>query len=448
MTAVSPKPEHSIARVERSLWGDPSFYGMTITQFLGAFNDNIFKQILLLLFVKIPLPNGEYRDLQWLAMLAFSLPFVLFSGFAGHLSDRYPKQRIILLSKVAEIVVMAIGCGLFVWYAQSGLTTLLVVLLTITLFAMGTQSAFFGPGKYGILPELFHQRDLPNANGVILMTTFLAVILGTALAGELKEDFGGQLWVSGLVSVAIAVVGTMTAMLIRSPRAAQPELKLESGSLFIPRDIWELFRQERGLYYAVIVSSVFWLTASLVMTAINGFGRYDLELGDRHTSRLLSTISLGIAIGSVAGGMASRDRFNTRVMKTGLWGLVVGLFVLACFGHWFGFWGAAAMLIALGAFTGLFAVPLQVYMQSCPPEELKGRMIATQNLLNWVGILMAAGAYLCAERVIKAFELRYATMFAVAAAFMLVVGILYHPRDALLTDEGVLEEPLPTLPVE
>ncbi len=418
------------------LWRDTAFWGMTATQFLGAFNDNLFKQILMLLFVRIPSPGGgPDRDLQWLGMLAFSLPFVLFSGYAGHLSDRHPKRRVIVLSKVAEIVVMAIGCLLFAWYSQSGLTLILVVLLTLTLFAMGAQSAFFGPGKYGILPELFHQRDLPNANGVILMTTFLAVILGTAIGGELKENFEGQLWMSGLVSVAIAVAGTATAFLIRSPAAAQPELKLEPGSLWIPHDVWKMFGKQRGLYYAVIVSSVFWMTASLVMAAINGFAKYDLALKDSLASRLLSTISLGIAVGSVVGGLASKDRFNTKVMKAGLWGMVGGLFLTALIGSKLGFWGAVGMMILLGGFTGLFAVPLQVYIQSCPPDALKGRMIATQNLLNWIGIMFASGIYLVSERLLKNFHWPYAVMFAVAGGMMLLVGLLYHPRDVVLMDK-------------
>ncbi len=425
----------------RVLWYDVAFWGMTATQFLGAFNDNLFKQILLLLFVKIPSPDGgPDRDLQWLGMLAFALPFVLFSGYAGHLSDRYPKRRVIVLSKVAEIVVMAIGCLLFLWYSRTGLTGTLICLLTVTLFAMGAQSAFFGPGKYGILPELFHQRDLPNANGVILMTTFLAVILGTAIGGELKENFADRLWVSGMVSVAIAVVGTGTAFLIRSPAAAQPGLQLERGSLWIPQDIWELFKRQRGLYYAVLVSSVFWMVASLVMTAINGFAKYDLELPDSKASRLLSTISLGIAVGSIVGGLASKDRFNTRVMKTGLWGMVGGLLATAVLGSWLGFWGGVAMMVILGGFTGAFAVPLQVYIQSCPPEALKGRMIATQNLLNWVGILLAAGVYFALERLLKWFEWPYAMMFAAAGGMMLLVGALYHPHDVVLVDKPEIEE--------
>ncbi len=421
-------------RTEKILWCDFAFWGMAGTQFLGAFNDNLFKQILLLLFVKIPSPDGD-RDLQWLGMLSFSLPFVLFSGYAGHLSDRYPKQRVIVLSKIAEIAIMATGCLLFLWYSQSGLSLLLVGLLTLTLFAMGSQSAFFGPGKYGILPELFHQRDLPNANGIILMTTFLAVILGTAAAGELKQDFGDQLWLAGIVAIVIAVVGTGTALLIRSPAAAQPNLKLEPGSLWIPHDIWALFREQRGLFYAVIVSSVFWMTAAMVMAAINSFATYDLELKERLTSRLVSTISLGIAVGSVVGGIASRDRFNTKVMKSGLWGMVGGLFLMAFVGSKLGFWGAAGMLVLLGAFTGMFAVPLQVYMQSCPPDALKGRMIATQNLLNWIGIMLASVAYFLSGLVIRALDLPYAVMFGISGAFMLIVGALYHPKGAVLTDE-------------
>ncbi len=148
------------------LYRDASFWGMTITQFLGAFNDNLFKQLMLLLALKVSL-----ADRQPLAMLVFSAPFLLFSGFAGFLSDRYSKRWIIVLSKIAEIAAMLLGMVGFFFYDKVGFTGLLVVL-----FLMGTQSAFFGPGKYGILPEMLRTSDLPRANGIILMTTFLAII--------------------------------------------------------------------------------------------------------------------------------------------------------------------------------------------------------------------------------------------------------------------------------
>src|SRR5690606_23623095 len=135
--------------------------------FLGAFNDNLFKQLVLLLCVDLA-RNDPTQDQQGWAGVCFAVPFILFSGYAGFLSDRNSKRRIVVLAKVAEVLIMAMGLLAFL---SGSLTALFVVL-----FLMGTQSAFFGPGKYGILPELLRDEDLPRANGIFLMTTFLAVI--------------------------------------------------------------------------------------------------------------------------------------------------------------------------------------------------------------------------------------------------------------------------------
>src|SRR6478736_2355229 len=212
------------------LFQDRSFWGMTATQFFGAFNDNLFKQLMLLLAIPVGAAAARKADEQGLATMIFSLPFVLFSGFAGYLSDRYSKRTMIVVCKVAEIGIMLLGMAGFLAYGAIGYRGLLVVL-----FLMGTHSAFFGPGKYGILPELFRESDLPRANGVILMTTFLAIIFGTASAGflgGLVYDAAGQrvperLWIGSLICMGIGVLGTITSLMVRPVPAAVPDLKFQ-----------------------------------------------------------------------------------------------------------------------------------------------------------------------------------------------------------------------------
>src|SRR6476620_4495963 len=221
------------------LFQDRSFWGMTATQFFGAFNDNLFKQLMLLLAIPVGAAAARKADEQGLATMIFSLPFVLFSGFAGYLSDRYSKRTMIVVCKVAEIGIMLLGMIAFLAYGTTGYRGLLVVL-----FLMGTHSAFFGPGKYGILPELFREEDLPRANGVILMKTFLAIIFGTASAGflgGLVYDAAGQrvperLWVGSLFCIGIAICGTITSLLVRPVPAAVPGLAFQPSGLFIPPD--------------------------------------------------------------------------------------------------------------------------------------------------------------------------------------------------------------------
>ena len=196
-----------------SLYKDPSFWGMSVTQFLGAFNDNLFKMLILLLAT----PSAEAiaagedaRDLQSEAMIIFATAFLLFSGFAGFLADKVSKRSVIVGSKVAEIVVMTAGLVGFYYYDVIGLTGMMAIL-----FFMGLQSAFFGPSKYGILPEMLRESDLPRANGIILMLTFLAIIFGVALAGFLLDLLGSKVWIASFVCIAIAIVGTITSLPIR-----------------------------------------------------------------------------------------------------------------------------------------------------------------------------------------------------------------------------------------
>lgn len=418
------------------LWGDLSFWGITLTQFLGAFNDNLFKQALLLLFVAVPTADGGTTDLQWLATFVFSAPFIMFSGYAGFLSDRYSKRPVIVLSKIAELLIMLGGAGSFLALAAWGMTTPVIVLLTTMLFCMGAQSAFFGPGKYGILPEVFRGPDLPRANGIILMTTFMAIIFGTALAGVMLQYLPVDLrWLVGVACSVIALVGILTSLWLRRPPAAFPGLPFEWSALAIPGDMLRLLRDDRPLLSAVTVSSFFWMAAAIVTMAINALGKDQLKLTDDKTSLMAAVISLGIAAGGVVAGKLSHNRFHVGVMRWGAIGMTICLALLAlpdptgARPHLLGFYGSLPTLVFLGAFTGMFAVPLQVFMQTRPPDKLKGRMIATQNLLNWIGILSSSLFYLAADRLNLALGLPKSVIFGTPAAVMLVIVVCYHPKD-------------------
>lgn len=439
-SAVEQKREGDQARSGLpTLYRDPSFLGLSITQFLGAFNDNLFKQILLLLFVAVPTATGNV-DYQWLGTLAFSLPFILFSGYAGYLSDRYSKRTMIVLCKVGEIGIMTMGLGLFLLLGGGDLTPGLLLLFSLAIFLMGSQSAFFGPGKYGILPEMLRERDLPRANGFLLMTTFLAIIFGSALAGGLLEIFRQQLWISGSACIVIAVVGTITALLIRPVRPGHPRLEFEWSSVAIPREMRRTLLRDRALILAVAVSSLFWMSASLVQMAVNALGKVQLQVGEWRTSIMMAMISVGIAGGSILAGSLSRNRFNTRVLKAGAWGMVACLALLSLPSgnidpaddrtpNLLGYFGSVLVLVVLGGFTGMFAVPLQVFLQSRPPPGQKGRMIATQNLLNWIGITMSAGVYFAAGQWNLSMGWPgFITFFGVPGTMMLVIALFYHPR--------------------
>jgi acyl-[acyl-carrier-protein]-phospholipid O-acyltransferase/long-chain-fatty-acid--[acyl-carrier-protein] ligase len=191
----------------------------------------------------------------------------------------------------------------------------------------------------------------------------------------------------------------------------------------------------------------------MVPSAVNAVGKIELQLGDALTSVLAGLIGVGIAIGCVIGGLVSGGKVNFRLLKVGSFGMLACLLLasipaggdvadlldaegkldrlpgLGDGRQWLGFYGSAPIMLLLGAFTGLFAVPLQVFMQSRPPSDKKGRMIAVMNQANWVGILISAVLYWALARLIEWQDWPRCTMFLFIALLMLPIALLYHPKD-------------------
>jgi acyl-[acyl-carrier-protein]-phospholipid O-acyltransferase/long-chain-fatty-acid--[acyl-carrier-protein] ligase len=430
------------AAAQPKLLADRSFWGMTLTQFLGAFNDNVYKQTLLLLFAAVPTKfdaAGQVAgttDLQGAGSFLFALPFIFFSGLAGYLSDRFSKPRVIWLCKIAEVGIMLVGVALFLLYDRMGMSLQMAAIFSIVLFLMGSHSAFFGPGKYGILPELFHERDLPQANGIILMTTFLAIIFGTTLAGQLMDAFPRDLWVIGGVCVGIALLGVGSSLLVRGLPACQPQLRLTMTHLTVSREMRTLLKSDAPLHLALWMSSIFWMAGAMVLLGVNSLGENQFEIPKTWTSLLWAAVSGGIAAGSLLSGLLSRGRFHVGLLKTGAWGLFVSLVAMTLpggsSGQLLGYWGSFVCLIALGIFTGMFAVPLQVLMQMRPPPELKGQMIATMNLLNWSGIVLGGILYQVITWLLEALGWPPSYSFGIMALMLGGVAVFYRPQEVAL----------------
>ena len=413
---------------------DRSFWGLALTQFLGAFNDNVFKQIVLLLALPVAAGAGAMQnseDMQGWATFVFSLPFVLFSGFAGYLSDRFSKAPIIVYSKVAEIVVMLLGMVAFYYYGSLGSPGTWTVL-----FLLATQSTFFGPGKYGMLPELFRASDLPRANGLILMSTFLAIIFGVTFAGELMTWLVGKdmaatdrLWIGSLICIVIAIVGTLTSLMIRKTPIAQPNAKLTADAFGLNKDILSLLRNDKPLLIALLVSCVFWMVASIAMPAVNRVGVNMLALDMNATSKLVGMIAVGIMIGAPIGGFLCRILPSHRSVTIGLWGIVLCLLLL-------GFWKGNALLLSvnltrvvlilLGISAALYSIPLQVFLQERPPNQLKGRMIATMNQANFLGMMMAGPLYQLFLQIAKWLNYPVSSVFWMIGIMVVPLAIFYR----------------------
>ncbi|MEO0530009.1 MAG: MFS transporter [Planctomycetota bacterium] len=437
--ANEPLPSSTRVADVPPLSKDTSFWGMTATQFLGAFNDNLFKQLMLLLATPTAVEiaaaqaNGEtVPDRQAEAMIVFAAAILAFTGIAGWLADKTSKRTIIIGAKMAEIVVMTLGMIGFLLYGTFGFGGMLVVL-----FFMGVQTAFFGPSKYGILPETIHDRDLPTANGIFLMFTFVAIIFGVVLAGAIGAKTETA-WRGSAICIAIAVIGTGTSLLTRRVPPANPELKLRWYDWLVPPESIALVRRDRELLLALMVTSSFWLLGSIVQQAVNALGKSQLGLGDGQTSILAAMLGIGIPIGCLLGGKLSAGRINPRVVAGGAIGIVISLGLMSLRGgpdgHLLGFYGSIPVLVAAGISTGVFIVPIQVAVQALPPANEKGRIIALMNQCNWVGIIVGAFLFKGAVLFCDTFDQPRNTAFAVGALVMLPIALFYRPKERELGD--------------
>ena len=420
-----------------SLYSDKSFWSMTTTQFLGAFNDNLFKQVILLLCVDYALQQGGVDKYQPIAQVLFALPFILFSGFAGYLSDRYSKQRIVVLCKLAEILIVLAGT---LALSLGGLTGVFVVV-----FLMGTHSAYFGPPKYGILPEIVAGRNLPVANGIFLMTTFLAIILGTASAGFLKGYVPDQLGFVGSVFVGIAVLGTISASLVRKTPASHPNLPFSWSSLAVSGETVRMFWRDKTLLSVLLVYSLFWLIAGVVPQAVNAFGKLQLfvdvdkQIADQRTSLMTACLGVGIMLGSALAAWLSGPRVNFKMVIIAAWGILFSMAAVTGVGMlpWSvaGIeWGARGALVLVGVFGAMFSVPLQVFLQARPPADQKGRAIGAMNLINWIGVVLASAVYGGCEWLFRTLEWNTSATFAAVGLLMLPVALWYRPVDGALAE--------------
>ena len=363
---------------------DPGFAWMLAAQFLGALNDNIYRfSVSFLAFALARQPDSIWDPDVVLATMTASLvaPFLIFSNYAGQLADRFSKRSVLIATKSLEIVAMA--GGLVALYLDS------IGAMIVALFLMGAQSALYSPAKYGSLPELLPDRDLSRGNALIEMSTFLAIILGGVLGGNIYETFHDTPVMIGVIVLVISIIGTLCSFGIgRTPpgRTARPFSWNPVGDIAL--GMRELHRNRR-LWLTAMGISYFWFVGALIQQLVLLYGDQVLRTTPTLTQLLGAMIAIGIAIGSLAAGRLSGHKVELGLVPIGAVGIAIGSFFLA--GVHESYMAAAICLAVLGFFGGLYSVPLNAMLQQKADENKRGRFIAANNVMNTVGIMLASG---------------------------------------------------------
>jgi acyl-[acyl-carrier-protein]-phospholipid O-acyltransferase/long-chain-fatty-acid--[acyl-carrier-protein] ligase len=389
-----------------------SFHLLNATQFLGALNDNIFKLLVIFMLINLKGPDSTNTILS-LAGAIFVIPFLLFSSGAGILADRISKQTIIIFTKVFELFCMSFGLIAILFESEIGAYT--------ALFFMATQSALFGPSKYGIILELVDPKMVSKANGTLTSSTYLAIILGTFLASFIADITNKNFVLEGCFCLFISVIGLLTSLGIR--RTAPQNSPKKINPLFL----YEIYQTVRigwkvpHLITTIFGSSFFLFIGAFTQLNIIPFAMQSLGLTEVGGGYLFLAMAVGIAIGSVLAGQISKDKVEPGLSCIA--GFFVALFFIAL--HFFSFSLVATLLILtlLGMFGGAFLIPFDSYIQLNSPQEHRGQLIAANNFFSFIGVLAAAVAlYLFSEK----------WGFTASSGFFLV-GLLTLFLDLVLT---------------
>ena len=354
------------------------FQAFLWTQFFGAFNDNVFRSIVGLRALHEQ--NGRYASL---VVGVFVLPSLLFSGYAGHLADAISKRRVLIAVKVFEIAVMAFGMAAL-------LSGRIEWMLTVV-FLMGLHSAIFSPAKYGIVPEICRDEELSRANGLLEMSTFVAIVLASAVGSLLYAAWSADLWKMGLVTLAVAVVGWATSLRItrvaasgsREPFRLNPFAEVTTGTRHL--------LQDRPLWLATLGISYFWFVAALLQPDLEHFGRQLLHADDLHIGLLWTFLAVGLGAGNLLAGRLSGDKVELGLAPLGAGAMAVFAILLAAAGGSYVLAVTAVVLLAVA--SGLFAVPLYAYVQKRSGSQEKGRIIGTANFLQTLAMILATGLF-------------------------------------------------------
>lgn len=416
-----------------SLFKHKTFRPFFLTQFLGAFNDNIFKNALAIFITYQAVNEIEAGKITGLAGALFIAPYIFFSMLAGQLSDRYEKARFIKQTKLAELIIMLLGAFGF-WLSN-------VNFLLVVLFMMGTQSTFFGPAKYSILPQVFKKdEELVGATSYVEMATFLAILIGT-IGGGVLIGLGSE-YVS-LAVVIFAFLGWFASVKIPKTDSGDPNVKISLNPFKQAKSIYSVTFQNKSVFVSILLISWFWFFGAVFLQQIAVFVRHMVFADKAFVTVFLSAFTLSLSLGSVACNFLSNKKIELALIPIGALGM--SLFALDLSFISYPIFGGEAPLIlsklfeseslfpffrcvfdffAIGFFGSFYIVPLYAMMQRRSDASNCSQVIASNNIINSF-FMIASSIY-----TIIFYSLGYNTTQLLASVGILnlfvLVGVLFY----------------------
>lgn len=377
--------------MKKSLLLQKRFSPLFLTQFLGALNDNFFKNALVILitYQSISLWGLEAGALVAAAGGIFILPFFLFSATAGQLADHYDKSMMVRVTKWSELIFMAMAAYGFISQSYS--------FLFVVLFCMGAQSAFFGPLKYGMLPEVLDKSELVGGNSLIQAGTFLAILVGTLVGGKSAANSNALEWISAGV-VLLALIGLGLAYLVPRTGLANAGIKVNWNFFSSTLEIMRMSRQDKNIFRTLMGVSWFWFLGAGVLSVLPVFVKDILGGSEEVATLFLALFTVGMGIGAFLCHAISPRR--AEIGMSPIAGLLMSFFLIDL---WLGSlnltvtsellgvseflsrpgaWRAMIDLILMATFGGLFIIPQMTYVQEEAGQGEVARLIAANNIWN------------------------------------------------------------------
>lgn len=394
-----------------------SFDWHNATQFLGALNDNVFRWLMVFFLIGL-LGDDKASSVTSLTGVVFVVPFLLFTPLAGVFADRFSKRDIIVKAKIAELVLMVAGWIVF--------TTQFAMGIYIVLFLMCTQSAFFGPCKYGIIPELVHKDQISKANSFLEGMTYLSIVIGTAFAPWLANLLDRNFMWASLSCVVFAAVGLLTSLRIgRTQPVSTGEKLSEQFSISEISRVLKTVWTDKYLLMTVLASAYFMLLGGFSQINMIPYGMEVCNFTDMQSGYLFLIAAIGIGIGSWLAGKLSGRSVEFGIVPMG----AVGMAVTAVGLGWIGLHGPVSgaalkaifvLIFFFGIGCGLFIVPIHAFIQIRAPQAIRARVIAASSFLGWIGVLIASGLlWLCCG----VLQIKPSTMFLGLGILTLVLAV-------------------------